>query len=451
VRILFTAHQFFPEHYAGTEVVTLGLAKGFRAKGHETFVLAPKRSIPVHNIRPGEIEDYEFEGVAVRRVGRPREGLSRPYRLDYENDVMARRARDYVRQVEPDIVHMVHLQALSTSVIPVFKEFGLPVVYTATDFWAVCPVVDLRRHDGAMCEGPETFHCIQCIGSRQPRSQIRKAMDMMPEFALRGAPALADTPLSRVFPPLRQVRDLKERPGVIRNRMQLVDRVIAPSRLMRDILVANGVGRGKIRVSYDGIDTSKASEAVGKREPSSTLRVGFMGTLAPHKGCDVLIRAFRRLPDDLDARLGIHGNLERFKPFVKHLRQLAGNDGRIDFAGPYRREKVGEVLSGLDVVVVPSRWYENAPLVICEAFAAGVPVIATNLGTMPELVKHEENGLLFELDDVEGLERQLRRLGQEPGLLEKLRAGIGPVKTVEENVDELEGLYDELLRKRQAV
>ncbi len=83
MRILLAAHQFFPEHYAGVEIVTLGLAREFRARGHETFVLAPKRSITGNNIEPGEIEDYEFEGVPVRRVGRPKEGVSRPYRLDY--------------------------------------------------------------------------------------------------------------------------------------------------------------------------------------------------------------------------------------------------------------------------------------------------------------------------------------------------------------------------------
>jgi glycosyltransferase involved in cell wall biosynthesis len=178
--------------------------------------------------------------------------------------------------------------------------------------------------------------------------------------------------------------------------------------------------------------------------------VGFIGTIAPHKGCDLLIRAFKKLPPSMDASLTIHGNLQRFKPIVKRLRRLAGDDERIIFAGPFRREEVGRVLSEMDVLVVPSRWYENAPLVICEAFAAGVPVVATNLGTMPELVKHGENGLLFELDNAENLARQLRRLGEEPHLLEKLRSGIGPVKTVEENVDELEVLYGELLgEKRQ--
>jgi hypothetical protein len=64
VRILFAAHQFFPEHYAGVETVTLSLAQEFKVRGHEPYVLAPKRSIPGNDIEPGEVEDYEFGGIA---------------------------------------------------------------------------------------------------------------------------------------------------------------------------------------------------------------------------------------------------------------------------------------------------------------------------------------------------------------------------------------------------
>jgi glycosyltransferase involved in cell wall biosynthesis len=123
---------------------------------------------------------------------------------------------------------------------------------------------------------------------------------------------------------------------------------------------------------------------------------------------------------------------------------MAADDERITFAGTFPPEGIGAVLTEMEVLVVPSRWYENTPLVVYSAFAAGTPVVATNLGGLSEVVKHEENGMLFELEDAEGLAKQLRRLGGESGLLERLRAGIGPVKTVEENAAELEALYEGL-------
>ena len=445
MKILFAAHQFFPEHYAGVETVTLALAQEFKARGHEPYVLAPKRSIPGNDIRPGEIQDYEFGGIPVRRVGRPEEGLRRPYSLDYHNPDMARRAREYMQEVGPQIVHAAHFQGLSASVIPVFKEFGVPLVYTATDFWTICPVVDLRRHDGVMCRGPEISHCTRCIASRYPGTRMKQAVDLTPPVALKAAGALSETRLSGLSRSLRQVRALKQRPERIRDQMWLVDHVIVYTRLMRELLLANGIGAGKIEVSHYGIDTSGIRRE--DRPFSPPLRVGFVGTLAPHKGCDVLIRAFRDLPPELDATLDIYGNLERFKPFVQEVRGLAKGDGRINFAGPFSREEVGSVLSGMDVLVVPSRWYENGPGVIFEAFAAGMPVVATDLGGMSEFVRHEKDGLLFGLEDTRDLAQQLRRLVEEPGLLERLRAGIEPVKTVQENVDELEALYGKLLAK----
>lgn len=448
MKVLFAAHQFFPEHYAGTEVLTLGLAKQLKARGHEPYVFAAKRSIPGNDIRPGEIEDYEFEGVPVRRVGRPEEGFSRPYRLDYENETMARRAREYVREIEPDIVHAMHFQGLSASVIPAFKECGAPLVYTATDFWTVCPVVDLRRHDGVMCTGPELTHCIRCIATRYPRSRAKAVIDRTPDTAIRVAGRLSRTRLSGLSHQLRQIKALEERADHIGEKLKLVDHVIAPTQLTRELLLAGGTGAENIEVSHYGLDTSDIEGAPRNRNVPPPLRVGFIGTLAPHKGCDILIRAFRSLPPELEAKLTIYGNLQRFGAFVKRIHGLAGGDERITFAGTFPPEQIGRVLSEMEVLVVPSRWYENTPLVVYSAFAAKTPVVATDLGGLSEVVRHEENGLLFELENVRDLSRQLRCLGEEPGLLEKLRDGIGSVKTVEENVDELERLYATLMEDR---
>jgi glycosyltransferase involved in cell wall biosynthesis len=456
MRILFAAHQFFPEHYAGVEIVTLGLAQEFRARGHETFVLAPKRSIAGSDIKPGEIQDYEFGGVPVRRVGRPKEGIRRPYRVDFENEIMARRTRKYMQEVKPDVVHAEHFQGLSASVIPVFKEFSVPLVYTATDFWTICPVVDLMRHDGVLCEGPELTHCIRCIASRQGSSPVglamKAAVDGTPDAALRTAGKLSKASFSRKVFPLRQVWAIKERPDYIRKNMEQVDHIIAYTELMKDLLLANGIGKGKIGISHYGIDTSHLNRAPRNLNLPPPLRIGFIGTIAPHKGCDILIKAVNALPPELEPKLDIYGNLGRFPIFMEELRGLAKGSDRVNFAGPFPRAWVDPVLSSIDVLVVPSRWYENQPGVILEAFAAGVPVVATDVGGMSEFVKHEENGLLFERNNPDDLARQLRRLGEEPGLLERLRDGIGLVKSVQKDVDELEELYNSLLaKKRQAL
>lgn len=445
MRILFAVHQFFPESRAGVELVTLGLAKELSARGHETFVLAARRSGP-GGLRPHETEDYEHEGVPVRRIGRPGEGPSRPFRLNYENARMAEKAREYARRIRPDVVHAMHLQGLSASVVPAFGELGLPVVFTAADFWTICPVVDLRRHDGAMCRGPETHHCVRCIASRNPDPRIRVRADL-PGAAVRAAGLLSRTPLTRFSGALRQVADVRERPGSIREAMGGVDRVLAYTRLTKDLLAANGVGGEETLVSPYGTDAGLLREAGESRRPSDTLRVGFVGTLAPHKGPDLPVRAFRTLPPSLDATLRVHGGGEGYDDYVGRLRGLAGGDPRITFEGAFAKEDLGRVLAGIDVLVVPSRWYENAPGVIFEAFAAGLPVVATDLGGMSEFVRHGENGLLFPLDDAGGLAGALRRLAEEPGLLGRLRGNVPPVKPVGEYAGELEEIYASLARR----
>lgn len=446
MRILFVTHQFFPESRAGVEVVTLGLARELKARGHEPCVLAAKRTVPHSDLRPGETENYEFERIPIHRVGRPEEGLSRPYHLNYRNEDMALKTREYLHELGPDIVHAMHLQGISASVLPVFKEFGLPVVFTAADFWTICPVVDLRRHDGVMCRGPEVAHCIRCIASRSSDPRVRRGADL-PGAVTGTAGLLSRTPLVRFSGMLRQVGDVRERPSYIRENVEGVDRILAYTRLARDLLVSNGLRENKISVSPYGIDTSIVEEAVSRRRASSTLRVGFVGTLAPHKGPDLLVRAFRMLPD-LDATLSIHGGAEGYESYAEGLRALAGDDARIAFPGAFARGEVGRVLAELDVLVVPSRWYENGPGVVFEAFAAGMPVVAGNLGGMSEFVSHEQNGLLFAPEDATDLARQLRRLKKEQGLMERLKSGLPPVKTVEEYAEELEELYDTLLKRR---
>jgi glycosyltransferase involved in cell wall biosynthesis len=446
LRVLFTTHQFFPESRAGVEVVTLGLARELKARGHEPFVLAAKRTVPHSDLMPGQTEDYEFDGIPVRRIGRPEEGLSRPYELNYHNDEAARKTGEYVREVGPDVVHAMHLQGLSASILTVFEELGMPVVFTAADFWTVCPVVDLMRHDGVMCGGPEVSHCLRCIASRSTDPRLQKAARLVPGALVRAAGMVSRPPFSRLSFPIHQVEAVRERPAYIRDRMQRVDRILAYTRLTRDLLVANGIGEGRIQVSPYGIDTAHLVGARSERSPSPTLRFGFLGTLAPHKGPDVLIQAFRMLPPETDATLAIYGSEKGFEPYARRLRSLAGHDAKISFRGPFPREELGAVLAHLDVLVVPSRWYENAPGVIFEAFAAGMPVVATDLGGMSEFVSPGKNGLLFGLDDSEDLATQLRTFARDRDLLDRLRGGIEPVKTVGEYAGELIELYDTLQR-----
>jgi glycosyltransferase involved in cell wall biosynthesis len=100
---------------------------------------------------------------------------------------------------------------------------------------------------------------------------------------------------------------------------------------------------------------------------------------------------------------------------------------------------------------MPSQAMEPGPLVIFEALAAGVPVVGSDLGGIPEMVRHEENGLLVEPSSPAAWAQAFRRLVQEPELLPKLRRGIEPVRTMRDVAGDLQSLYAQVLGSRAAL
>jgi glycosyltransferase involved in cell wall biosynthesis len=177
------------------------------------------------------------------------------------------------------------------------------------------------------------------------------------------------------------------------------------------------------------------------------LRLAFLGNLQPHKGLHVLVEAFRLQPSD-SLSLEVWGSPEHAPAYVRELRR---RDPRVVFRGEFGPQERGRVLDEIDILVFPSIWYENSPLTIHEAFQAGIPVVASDLGGMAELVIPLRNGLTFRAGDATDLARQLGRLESEPGLVSRLSRGAleTRVKTVEEDARELVSRFSSLVARRR--
>src|SRR5205823_6551446 len=132
------------------------------------------------------------------------------------------------------------------------------------------------------------------------------------------------------------------------------------------------------------------------------------GSLNPHKGVHVLLDAFMRT-SDASTSLRIYGKGVT-RSYVDSLRNTAAKDSRIVFCGEYCESELSSVLENVDVIVMPSMWFENHPLILHEAFASGVPVIASNIGVMAEKVKNDMNGFVFEMGNSKHLSEVLRRI-----------------------------------------
>jgi glycosyltransferase involved in cell wall biosynthesis len=225
--------------------------------------------------------------------------------------------------------------------------------------------------------------------------------------------------------------------------------IISPSRFLRKVFVETGVRTERIAFSRQGRDFPNLTPQLLTKSPAAHLRVGYSGQIAPHKGVHILFQAARQLPGAA-LKVRAYGDTSAFPDYARQLEQIARQDARLHLAGVYERTQVSRVLQELDVLVVPSVWYENSPNTILEALAHRTPVIVSNLGGMAELVQDGVNGLRFVPGDAFNLAARLKQLLDEPELLPRLRAGIGPVKSVAEEMTELQGIYQAVVRGERA-
>jgi glycosyltransferase involved in cell wall biosynthesis len=396
---------------------------------------------------------YEIEGIPVVRFHHnsvPMGGQANTQEAEYNNLFAGNFLRKHLLQtLRPDLVHFFHLSRISASAVDACHAFGIPTVLTPTDFWFVCPMSQLRLPDNSMCSGPDRsgVNCLRHIVSLNQPETTRSKVDSMPDWALALMIWGIDRGLlgDRWFAPA--VSALSRRPGFLRERMNMLDRVLVPTRLMGNALKNNGLSPDKIVFSPYGIDLSHLSSV--SRKPDKKLRVGFIGTLYEHKGPHVLVQAMRSLAGE-PVELKIYGRTDEFPQYVEKLKALAEGDSRIQFCGTFPNAEIGRIFSELDVLIVPSIWYENTPLVIYSAQGAKCPVIASNLGGMSEVIQHGINGLLFEPGHAAGLAGSIKQLLQDPDLAKRLSEKSPHPRSIAEYVTELEGVYRELVPKAQA-
>jgi len=144
------------------------------------------------------------------------------------------------------------------------------------------------------------------------------------------------------------------------------------------------------------------------------------------------------------AELNIYGKLPNSANYLKNR----CSNSAIHFKGGYNYNEIANVLSEIDVLVVPSIWYENSPLVIHEAFLTKIPVITSNLGGMAELVSHEKNGLLFEPGNSDELIEKMNIFIENPELIGTYSQETH-VRSIQEDVEEIEELYHKILRRKE--
>jgi GT2 family glycosyltransferase/glycosyltransferase involved in cell wall biosynthesis len=438
MRILFAHQGYPPSGQGGSERALEMLAQALRPR-HDCAVLHAEAdaSRPEHAVR--ESETNGVATFALNNLHRRAPGFE-----SYRDPFAARAAGEVVDAWRPDVLHVHGLHGLSTGVVFEARRRGIPVVITLHDFWPACPLGQLLNLDLEVCPGPTPRRCLGCVGGQVARPALPTREAIEKGEPAPGASFLA--PLAGIAAhvlPWAPAR-IEDRLSEMRETLRAADLVLAPSRFLAGRLEA--LGFGPIAV----VPYPRATLSVPPRSaaPDRVVRFGFLGLCVPSKGVHVLAEAFLRL-DHPRARLEICGDFAPYHGIHADYRErvaalLAGMPGAAGaLRGPLRHDDVSAWLARLDALVVPSIWEENAPLVVDEAFAARLPVIASGHGGLRERVRDGIDGLLFAPGRADALAAAMRRFIEEPGLRERLGREPRLAPELDAHGREMEARYDE--------
>jgi glycosyltransferase involved in cell wall biosynthesis len=454
LRVLHAIHDFLPRHLAGSEIYAYELARQLARRHQVTVVCAefdPAR-------RHGTVTWKLVENLAVVEVAN--NWVCRTFAETYEPPLITEHLVHVLDAVDPDVVHVHNLLNLSFALPRLARARGAAVVATLHDYTLVCASGGQRVHvaEHHQCDTIDTDRCARCFRESPFARQMSfgRVTTGAPSraraaaaTALRSIPGVARalaTGAERALGPPVTAAGIEARLASARRVFEDIDLFVAPSSSIADEYSLLGVDRTKIVVSDYGF----ASAITGRRRTGGdgVVRFGYVGTIIWHKGVHMILEAVRDLPADA-YEVHVFGDPQVSPEYVAHLRARA--DGLpITFRGPFTRESMADVYADIDVLVVPSLWLENSPLVIHEAYMAGVPVVGARIGGVPGLVAEGVNGWLYRHDSHDDLARALREVLDRPDRIAEFRQRLPAVKSIERDAADWEARYRDVLDRRAA-
>ncbi len=411
MKILYVVHQFFPKWYTGTERFVIDLAKQMQRMGHQvevlTYGLNDDTGFSNHN---GMMcKRYRFQGILTTSVRHL--NVLTDLNFNIFDDSMEATLKKIVTEKKFEIVHVAHPMRLGYA-IKAAHSIDLPVVLTLTDFWLMCPKTILVTDKGRLCKGSENY--IKCIDDCYGNFLKNKLQNRF-----------------------KEVQDI----------LKTADCVVSGTNFLIKMFEINNFS-SNIKLIRFGTDYNNVRSNLKKYSENSEISIGFLSTLIPHKGAAILIEAFNKA-NLKNIRLKIYGHYFDEKEYYENLKKIVKNNKKVEFYGEYKYEELPDIFNEIDIVVVPSIWWENSPLILLGALAHNVPVIVSNLDGMTEIIKDGENGFSFEVGNVKSLANVLRKISENPTILNKLKTKIRHPPRIEEEAFEYEKIYSSLIGKNR--
>ena len=434
MKILKVIHGYPPLYSAGSEVYSQTLCHELVKQGHEVVVFtrqenAYKREYSIEWQTDPICSDIK---LCLVNMAHGRDG--------YRHSAIDGEFKKLLKQYHPDIIHIGHLNHLSTSIVLEAYKLNIPIVFTLHDFWLMCPrgqflqSINSKEEDlYPICDSQEDEKCARKCYCRYFSSQDdRKDTLYWTKWVNKRMFHIKEEILSKI------------------------DLFIAPSRYLMERFI-DDFPVDLSRIVYLDYGFRRENLTKRKRSQHEPFTFGYIGTHKQAKGIFNLLQAFSQL-NNSKAELKIWGS--PLEPFTSSLKTYLSTmtpeiQKRIDWMGGYDNDKIVEdVFKHIDGIVVPSIWGENSPLVIHEALEAKVPIITANFGGMKEYVHHDINGLLFEHRSSSKLAIQMQRLIEDPKLRERitqkgyLQSYDRRIPDIKEHTKQIESYYRSVIERR---
>ncbi len=435
MKVLQLIHGYPPRYSAGSEVYTQLLTHALLDRQHEVMVFSRQENAFLPEYAITNERDPLDERVEVRLINMFRT------RDRYRHEEVEQAFEKTLSEFKPDILHIGHLNHLSTSVVKKAADKGIPIVFTLHDFWLMCPRGQFLRTYSNPSEDLDPL-CSKQIDRECATSCYARHFSGNPQEIE------ADINYWEGW--------VHQRMNHIKEMAPLVDLFIAPSRYLQDRFVNEFGLPAKKTIYLDyGFNLKRLQGRVRAKEKPFVF--GYIGTHKQAKGIHHLLQAFAEIKGDPLLRIWGSPSQPFTSSLQAYIESLAPDiQRRIEWKGGYANYRlIEDVFNHVDAIVVPSIWGENSPLVIHEALQCRIPVITADFGGMGEYVKHEINGLVFEHRNPRALAEQMQRFSDNPTFASHLgergyfQSTTGNIPDIETHAQEIENLYEALLTKKK--
>lgn len=365
-KILFCCSAYPPNFIGGAELIAHEQAKVLKKLGHDVVIFAGELN------RGGKrysIRNDHYEGLPVYRICLHPEDYSADF-FNFFHEEIHQPFDHLLEDFSPDVMHFHNIIGLSVGLIQIAKRRKIKTILTLHDYWGICHKNTLMKSIGDICG--DDARCEEC-------------MPYITEERWKDIP-------------------IQMRKDYILSRLNKIDAFISPSRYLAERYIKAGIEREKIHVIPNGIDLKRFKKV--SRNSNKKIRFSFVGYIGKHKGIHVLMDALSYIKDKDRMMLNLVGDGEdrsRIEEFVKQN----GFGDMVKFWGKVDNSSIESVYKDTDVLILPSVWPDNHPVSICEAMASGIPVIASRIGGIPELVEDGKTGYLFEAGDSKELAQRM--------------------------------------------